>query len=79
MTLLVKRLMEHYQISTRQLATAVGYSHTAVWKVANGRMPNMELGVRIAHALNVTVEELWPVQDLDVPDLTASLRNRLAR
>ena len=79
MSLLVKRLMQHYQISTRQLAEAVGCSHTTIWKIANGETPKVDLGVRIAHALNVTVEELWPVQNLDVPDLTARLRNRLAR
>lgn len=47
-------------VSQRWLAQKVGCSHSTLWAIEHGESaPNVYLAMRIARALDATVEELW--------------------
>lgn len=47
-------------VSQRWLAQKVGCSHSTLWAIERGESaPNVYLAMRIARALDATVEELW--------------------
>lgn len=47
-------------VSQRWLAQKVGCSHSTLWAIERGESaPNVYLALRIARALDATVEELW--------------------
>lgn len=64
---LFQRLMDYYGLTTRSLGEKIGVSRTAISQFAHGRLPRVDMALRIAHEFHVTVEELWGVQDLDSP------------
>lgn len=56
----LKELREYHGISQRELARRVGVGKTTIGEVERGdRLPNVETAIRIARALNTTVEEIW--------------------
>lgn len=56
----LKDLRDYHGISQRELARRVGVGKTTIGEAERGdRLPNVETAIRIARALNTTVEEIW--------------------
>lgn len=56
----LKDLRDYYGISQRELARRVGVGKTTISEIERGdRLPNVLTAIRIARALETTVEEIW--------------------
>lgn len=56
----LKELREYHGISQSELARRVGVGKTTVSEIERrDRLPNVMTAIRIARALNTTVEEIW--------------------
>lgn len=56
----VKHYRTYAGISQRALAQMAGTSASTICEIESGkRLPNVLLAIRIAHILEVTVEDLW--------------------
>ena len=56
----LRELREYHGISQSELARQVGVGKTTIGEAERGdRLPNVVTAIRIARALNTTVEELW--------------------
>lgn len=56
----LKELRDYHGISQRELARRVGVGKTTISEIERGdRLPNVLTAIRIARALETTVEEIW--------------------
>lgn len=56
----LKDLRDYYGISQRELARRIGVGKTTISEIERGdRLPNVLTAIRIARALETTVEEIW--------------------
>ncbi len=56
----IKDLRDYHGISQRELARRVGVGKTTISEIERGdRLPNVLTAIRIARALETTVEEIW--------------------
>lgn len=56
----IKERREYFGLSQRELARRVGVGKTTISEIEGGdRLPNVETAIRIARALETTVEQLW--------------------
>ena len=55
----VKEYREYLGMSQRWLARKVGCGKTTISEVERGRLPNVVTAIKIAGALETTVEKLW--------------------
>lgn len=56
----LKDLRDYYGISQRKLAQRVGVGKTTISEIERGdRLPNVLTAIRIARAMETTVEEIW--------------------
>lgn len=56
----LKDLRDYHGISQRELARRIGVGKTTISEIERGdRMPNVLTAIRIARALETTVEEIW--------------------
>lgn len=56
----LKDLRDYHGISQRELARRVGVGKTTISEIERGdRLPNVLTAIRIARALETTVEEIW--------------------
>ena len=55
----MKAYREYVGVSQRWLARKVGCGKTTISEVERGRLPNVVTAIKIARALETTVEKLW--------------------
>ncbi len=56
----LKDLRDYHGISQRELARRIGVGKTTISEIERGdRLPNVLTAIRIARALETTVEEIW--------------------
>lgn len=56
----LKDLRDYHGISQRELARRIGVGKTTISEIERGdRLPNVITAIRIARALETTVEEIW--------------------
>ena len=56
----IKERREYFGLSQRELARRVGVGKTtSAGREVGDRLPNVETAIRIARALETTVEQLW--------------------
>ena len=56
----IKERREYFGLSQRELARRVGVGKITISEIEGGdRLPNVETAIRIARALETTVEQLW--------------------
>lgn len=56
----IKERREYFGLSQRELARRVGVGKTTISEIEGwDRLPNVETAIRIARALETTVEQLW--------------------
>ena len=56
----LKDLRDYQGISQRELARRIGVGKTTISEIERGdRLPNVLTAIRIARALETTVEEIW--------------------
>lgn len=56
----IKDLRDYHGISQRELARRIGVGKTTISEIERGdRLPNVLTAIRIARALETTVEEIW--------------------
>lgn len=56
----LKDLRDYHGISQRELARRIGVGKTTISEIERGdRLPNVLMAIRIARALETTVEEIW--------------------
>lgn len=56
----LKDLRDYHGISQRELARRIGVGKTTISEIERGdRLPNVLTTIRIARALETTVEEIW--------------------
>lgn len=56
----LKDLKDYHGISQRELARRIGVGKTTISEIERGdRLPNVLTAIRIARALETTVEEIW--------------------
>lgn len=56
----LKDLRDYHGISQRDLARRIGVGKTTISEIERGdRLPNVLTAIRIARALETTVEEIW--------------------
>lgn len=56
----LKELRDYHGISQRELARRIGVGKTTISEIERGdRLPNVLTAIRIARALETTVEEIW--------------------
>lgn len=56
----LKDLRDYHGISQRELARRIGVGKTTISEIERGdRLPNVLTAIRIARALETTVEEMW--------------------
>lgn len=56
----LKDLRDYYGISQRELARRIGVGKTTISEIERrDRLPNVLTAIRIARALETTVEEIW--------------------
>lgn len=56
----LKDLRDYHGISQRELARRIGVGKTTISEIERGdRLPNVLTDIRIARALETTVEEIW--------------------
>lgn len=55
----VRAYREYHGVSQRWLARKVGCGKTTISEVERGRLPNVVTAIKIARALETTVEKLW--------------------
>ena len=67
--------MKHYGLTTRSLGAQVGVGRSAISQIAHGRLPRVDVAIRIARAFDVSVEELWGVQISDNGEIPAKNTN----
>ena len=56
----LKDLRDYHGISQRELARRIGVGKTTISEIERGdRLPNVLTAIRMARALETTVEEIW--------------------
>lgn len=56
----LKDLRDYHGISQRELARRIGVGKTTISEIERGdRLPNVLTAIRIARAMETTVEEIW--------------------
>ena len=56
----LKDLRDYHGISQRELARRIGVGKTTISEIERGdRLPNVLTAIRLARALETTVEEIW--------------------
>ena len=56
----LKDLRDYHGISQRELVRRIGVGKTTISEIERGdRLPNVLTAIRIARALETTVEEIW--------------------
>ncbi len=55
----VRAYREYHGVSQRWLARKVGCGKTTISELERGRLPNVVTAIKIARALETTVEKLW--------------------
>lgn len=56
----LKELRDYHGISQRELARRIGVGKTTISEIERGdRLPNVLTAIRIARALETTIEEIW--------------------
>jgi len=60
----LKVLLVEKEIRQKDLAEAVGVSHSAITAICNKRaLPSLETALKIAKVLGVRVEDIWYLED----------------
>lgn len=59
---MVARVTRYRGLSTRELAGHVGVSPSSIAEILRGKLPKLDVAIRIARHFEVYVEDLWGEQ-----------------
>ena len=56
----LRKILEEKGVSYRKLADVVGIAQSSIYRYINGRVPQLDIAIKISEYLGVKIEDIWP-------------------